>query len=61
MTAFRLFTRPGRRHHFPKVCNLLERLLTDPEPHQANRENRAAWSQAERGGVLLQIPGRDST
>ncbi len=57
MTAFRVFTAPGEDTHFPSVCNLLEQVLTDPELREANRSNRQRWRQAERGEVLIQVPG----
>jgi len=59
MTAFRLFTAPSEDTHFPRVCNVLERMLSDTELREANRENRAAWLRAERGDVLLQVPGHN--
>lgn len=59
MAAFRQFTAPREDTHLPKICNLLEQVLTDPQLRDANRANRDAWRLAETGGILLQIPGRD--
>ena len=61
MTAFRFFTAVKEDTYFPAVCNLLERVLTNLELREANRHNRAAWSRAEKGEMLLQVPGRNLT
>jgi hypothetical protein len=57
LVAVRPFFSNGDDVHFNRIANIVERLVTDPELHEANRVNRESWKAALAGDLQLSADG----